>query len=256
MGSIMNGITLSRALIPYGGTFLIFSDYMRPPIRLAALMKLRVVYVFTHDSIFLGEDGPTHQPIGQLAALRAIPNLAVVRPADACETAEAWRIALGRAHGPTALALTRQNVPILEETCRLAREGVARGAYVLADPADTEGEPRAILIATGSEVHVALEAHRQLTGEGIPTRVVSMPCQELFAEQPREYQESVLPPGLRKRLAIEAAIPFGWHRWVGDEGEIHGVERFGASAPWKDLAREFGFTPEKVAERVKLMLGG
>ncbi|HEX5759880.1 MAG TPA: transketolase [Thermoanaerobaculia bacterium] len=253
MGSILNGLALARAFVPYGGTFLIFSDYMRPPIRLAALMGVRAVYVFTHDSIFLGEDGPTHQPVEQLAALRAVPRLAVIRPADANETAQAWRMAIERRHAPTALALTRQNLPVLAETGERAAEGVPRGAYVLADP--PEGEPEALLLATGSEVSVALGAHRRLAEEGVRTRVVSMPSWELFEEQDEAYRESVLPKGVRKRLAVEAAAPSGWHRWVGEEGEIHAIDRFGASSPYKDLAKAFGFTPEAVAERVKKMLG-
>ena len=253
MGSIMNGISLSKLWIPYGGTFLIFSDYMRPPVRLAALMKLQAIYVFTHDSIFLGEDGPTHQPISQLAALRAIPNLTVLRPADANETAEAWRVAIEHRHGPVALALTRQAIPILQETAEKAREGVRRGAYVLYDPA--EGEPEILLMATGSEVWVTLEAAKQLAEKGVRARVVSMPSWELFDEQPKDYQESVLPSSIRKRLAVEAAAPFGWHKWVGLEGEIHGIERFGASAPYKDLQREFGFRPEDVVKRVEGMVG-
>jgi transketolase len=252
MGSILNGMALSRLWIPYGGTFLIFSDYMRPPIRLAALMQQRAIYIFTHDSIFLGEDGPTHQPISQLASLRAIPNLTVLRPADACETAEAWRVAIENQHGPTALALTRQNLPILEETAAKAREGLPRGGYVLLDPA--EGEPEIILIATGSEVHLAVEAAKKLADK-VRARVVSLPSWELFDKQPREYRDSVLPPSVRKRLAIEAAIPFGWHKYVGSEGEIHGIERFGASAPAKDLEREFGFTADAVVERVVGMAG-
>ncbi|HEY9421489.1 MAG TPA: transketolase [Thermoanaerobaculia bacterium] len=252
MGSIMNGMALSRLWIPYGGTFLIFSDYMRPPVRLAALMRLQTIYVYTHDSIFLGEDGPTHQPIGQLASLRAIPNLTVLRPADGNETAEAWRVAILHRHGPVALALTRQNLPILAETARKAREGVAKGAYVLVD---SEGDPDVILIATGSEVPLAVESAKQLGERGIKARVVSMPSWELFDEQPQEYRDSVLPPSMRKRLAIEAAAPFGWHKYVGTEGEVHAIERFGASAPHQDLAREFGFTPEKVVERVEGLLG-
>jgi transketolase len=252
MGAILNGIALSKLWLPYGGTFLIFSDYMRPPVRLAALMKVHVIYVYTHDSIFLGEDGPTHQPVSQLASLRAIPNLTVIRPADANETAEAWRAAVERRGGPVALALTRQALPILEETARKAREGLPRGAYVLADPAD--GDPEILLIATGSEVALALESAKQLAEKGIRARVVSMPSWELFDEQPREYRESVLPPAIRKRLAVEAAAPFGWHKYVGLEGETHGVERFGASAPYKDLAKAFGFTPEVVVERVVRMV--
>jgi len=253
MGSILNGIALSRAFVPYGGTILIFSDYMRPPIRLAALMGVQAVYVFTHDSVFLGEDGPTHQPIEQLAALRAVPRLAVIRPADANETAQAWRVAIERRHAPTALALTRQNLPVLAETREHAAAGVGRGAYVLADPA--EGEPEALLLATGSEVSVALAAHKALAAEGVRTRVVSMPCWELFAAEDQEYRDAVLPPGVRKRLAVEAGAPQGWHRWVGEEGEVHGLDRFGASSPYKDLAKAFGFTPDVVAARVKKMLG-
>ena len=254
MGSVMNGISLSRLWIPYGGTFLIFSDYMRPPIRLAALMRLQAIYIFTHDSIFLGEDGPTHQPVEQLSALRAIPNLLVMRPADAIETAEAWRVALEHRHGPTALALTRQNLPILAETAERAREGVSKGAYTLLDVPEGDN-PEIILIATGSEVFVTLEAGKALRDKGVRARVVSMPSWELFDRQPKEYRESVLPSAVRKRLAVEAAIPHGWHKYVGLEGEIHGIDRFGASAPYKDLAKEFGYTPEKIAERAEGMLG-
>jgi transketolase len=259
MGAGMNGIALSKLWIPYGGTFLIFSDYMRPAVRLAALMKQQVVYVYTHDSIFLGEDGPTHQPVSQLASLRAIPNLAVLRPADACETAAAWRVALERRHGPTALALTRQNLPVLAETAERAAEGVPRGGYVLADlggEGGGEGEdPEILLLATGSEVAITLEAARQLAGEGVRARVVSLPCWELFDAQPAEYRETVLPRRIQKRLAVEAASPMGWHKYVGLDGEIHALDHFGASAPAKDLAREFGFTADKVAERARRMLG-
>ncbi|HSN88584.1 MAG TPA: transketolase, partial [Thermoanaerobaculia bacterium] len=253
MGSMLNGIALSKLWIPYGGTFLIFSDYMRPPVRLACLLRIQAIYVYTHDSIFLGEDGPTHQPISALASLRSIPNMTVIRPADACETAEAWRVALEHRHGPTALALTRQNLPILEETAAKAREGVEKGAYVLLDPA--QGEPEIVLIATGSEVFITLEAGKKLAGEGVRVRVVSMPSWELFDRQSVEYRRSVLPPSVRKRLAVEAATPFGWHKYVGDEGEIHGIERFGASAPYKALAEEFGFTADQVAERARGMVG-
>jgi transketolase len=253
MGSIMNGLALSKLWIPYGGTFLIFSDYMRPPVRLAALMQIQVIYVYTHDSIFLGEDGPTHQPISQLASLRSIPNLTVIRPADANETAEAWRVAVEHRHGPVALALTRQGLPILQETAERGREGVRRGAYVLFDSA--EGEPEILLLATGSEVSITLEAGRQLAGKGVRVRVVSMPSWELFDEQPREYRDSVLPPAVRKRLAVEAGAPFGWHKYVGLDGEVHAVERFGASAPYKALAKEFGFTPEDVLKRAEGLLG-
>ncbi len=253
MGSILNGIALSRLWIPYGGTFLVFSDYMRPPVRLAALMKLQSIFVYTHDSIFLGEDGPTHQPIGELASLRAIPGLLVIRPADANETAEAWRVAILHQHAPTALALTRQNLPILEETAKKAREGVAKGGYVLSDPAD--GDPEIILMATGSEVWLAVEAAKQLAAKGTKARVVSLPCFELFDQQPDAYKESVLPNKLRKRLAIEAASPFGWGKYVGLDGAVHGIERFGASAPYKDLQKAFGFLPEDVVKAAEDLLG-
>ncbi len=252
MGAVLNGIALSRAFVPYGGTFLIFSDYMRPAIRLAALMELPVVYVFTHDSIFLGEDGPTHQPVSQLVSLRAIPGLTVIRPADARETVEAWRLALANRHAPTALALTRQKLPVLAETRGRAREGVARGGYVLSDP---EGaEPRAILVATGSEVTLALAAQRALADEGLPVRVVSLPSWEIFDAQDRAYRDSVLPPGLDRRLAIEAGSPLGWERYVGDRGGVLGVERFGASAPYRDLEGPYGFTVEEVKRRLRALL--
>jgi transketolase len=254
MGSIMNGMALSRLFIPYGGTFLIFSDYMRPPIRLAGLMKLQAIYVFTHDSIFLGEDGPTHQPISQLASLRGIPGLTVLRPADANETAEAWRVAIEHRHGPVALALTRQGLPILAETGEKAREGVARGGYVLLDP--PQGDPELILLATGSEVSITLAAGKTLQEKGVRARVVSLPCWELFDAQPREYRDEILPPAVRKRLAVEAAAPLGWHKYVGLDGDVHGIVRFGASAPYKDLAREFGFTAEKVVEKAEGLLKG
>jgi transketolase len=253
MGSIMNGIALSRLWIPYGGTFLIFYDYMRPPVRLASLMKIQTIYVYTHDSIFLGEDGPTHQPIEQLAGLRSVPGLTLIRPADANETAEAWRVAIEHRHGPVALALTRQNLPILEETAKGAREGLPKGAYVLSDP--VQGNPEIILMATGSEVWLAVDAAKQLTEKGRRVRVVSMPSWALFDAQPQEYRDSVLPPTLRKRLAIEAATPFGWHKYVGLDGEVHGIERFGASSPYKDLQKAFGFLPEDVVKRAERLLG-
>jgi transketolase len=253
MGAMVNGLALSRLWIPYGATFLIFSDYMRPPLRLAALMQLHVIHVFTHDSIFLGEDGPTHQPISQLAALRAIPRMTVIRPADACETAAAWRTAIEHGGGPVALVLTRQALPTLEETRRGAPQGLPRGAYVLADPPGSD--PELLLIATGSEVSLVYEAGRRLAEKGVRVRVVSMPSWELFERQPEDYRRAVLPPGVRKRLAVEAASPFGWHRWVGDEGAVLGMEGFGASAPAKDLAKEFGFTPENVVARAERLLG-
>lgn len=248
MGGTLSGMALSGLLRPYGGTFLIFSDYMRPSIRLAALMELPVVYVFTHDSIFLGEDGPTHQPISQLAALRAIPNLTVLRPADAHETAAAWKVALGRRDGPTALSLTRQKLPILAETASLAREGVGRGAYVLAEPAEP---PVAILIATGSEVAIALEAQRRLAADGLPVRLVSMPSWELFEAQSEAYREEVLPSDVPARLAVEAASPLGWDRYVGPRGEVLAMNSFGASAPWQDLASHFHFTADEIIARLR-----
>lgn len=252
MGSTMNGLALTGALIPYGGTFLIFSDYMRPPIRLAALMGLGPIYVFTHDSIFLGEDGPTHQPVEQLAALRAIPGIAVLRPADACETVEAWRVAIERRHRPTALALTRQKLPVLAAHRQAIRQGFGRGAYVLQDP---DGKPpEALFIATGSEVAVALAAQKVLAAKGLPARVVSMPSWELFAAQPEEYRRQVLPARLTARLAIEAGSPAGWERWVGERGGVLGQEGFGASAPAKALAPHFGFTAEEAARRLEELL--
>jgi len=255
MGAVANGMAVSGLFRPYVGTFLVFSDYMRPAIRLAALMKLPTLYVFTHDSIFLGEDGPTHQPVSQLLSLRAIPGLTVLRPADANETVAAWRLAITRRGGPTALALTRQGLPVLPGTAEKARDGVARGAYVLADPPDGTAA-RAVILATGSEVAPSLAAHRQLAAEGVPTRVVSMPSWELFNAQEPAYQESVLPAALGARLAVEAGSPLGWHRYVGPGGDILAQEGFGESAPAKDLAHHFGFTAENIARRVKGLLGG
>jgi transketolase len=253
MGSITNGLALHEGLIPYTGTFLVFSDYMRPSIRLAAMMGLPVVFIFTHDSVWLGEDGPTHQPIEQLAALRAIPGLIVLRPADATETVEAWRVALTHRNGPVALALTRQKLPVLDRTELADADQVARGAYVLAD---AEGErPDIILIATGSEVHLALEAREQLAKQGVKARVVSMPSWELFDQQPQSYHDQVLPPTVTARLAIEAGVPQGWHRYVGQAGEVIGLNRFGASAPYKTLMEKFGFTAENIASRALALLG-
>ena len=251
MGSAMNGMALSKLLIPYGGTFLIFSDYQRPVIRLAALMKQKVIHVLTHDSIFLGEDGPTHQPISQLLSLRSIPGMTVLRPADANETAQAWRLALELPDRPVALALTRQKLPILEETARLAADGVPRGAYVLADAEG--GAPDLILIASGSEVALALEARGRLAEEGLRARVVSMPSWDLFDAQSKEYRDQVLPPKVPKRLALEAGSPLGWHKYVGDAGTVHGMEGFGASAPAADLAAEFGFTVDNVVRLAKAL---
>jgi transketolase len=254
MGAILNGIIVHGALRPYGGTFLIFSDYMRPSMRLAALMQQPVIYVFTHDSVGLGEDGPTHQPIEQLAALRAIPNLVVIRPADPAETVVAWRVALERTDGPTALSLTRQKVPHLEHAGSAAAEGVARGGYVLADLGG--GTPELILIATGSEVHVTLEAGRRLAAEGTPTRVVSLPSWELFESQPAAYRQEILPRRVKARVAVEAASPVGWERYVGTEGAIIGLDRFGASAPGETALHELGFNVDNVMRTARRVLGG
>jgi transketolase len=248
MGSILNGIALHGGTRPYGATFLIFSDYMRPPVRLAALMKAPVIYVWTHDSIGLGEDGPTHQPIEQLSALRAIPGLNVVRPADANETAAAWKAVLEDIHHPSGLALSRQNLPILEGT---STEGVAKGAYVLAD---SDGAPDVILIATGSEVHLAVEAKKTLDADGVATRVVSAPCLEWFDAQDAEYRESVLPAAVKARVSVEAGISMSWHRITGDAGENVSIEHFGASADAKTLFREFGFTAEAVIDAARRSL--
>jgi len=253
MGAALNGLALHGGLIPFGATFLVFSDYMRPAIRLAAMMGLRVIYVFTHDSIGLGEDGPTHQPVEQLAALRAIPNLVVIRPADANETMVAWRVAIARRHGPTALALTRQGVPVLDRGRFPPADGLARGAYVLAD---TDDPPDMILIAAGSEVYVALGARDLLAAEGIHARVVNLPSWELFDEQPREYRDAVLPPDVTARLAVEAGVSQGWRRYVGLAGDVVSLDRFGASAPYQTLMREFGFTPEHVAGRARALVRG
>ncbi|MER8269339.1 transketolase [Streptomyces griseus] len=253
MGAILNGIALQSLTRPYGGTFLIFSDYMRPAVRLAALMKLPVTYVWTHDSIGLGEDGPTHQPVEQLAALRAIPGLDVVRPADANETAVCWRTVLEHHDRPAGLALTRQPLPVLErgggEGAYAPAEGAARGGYVLADSrGDT---PDVILVGTGSEVHIALEARESLAAEGIDARVVSMPCREWFADQPCAYQDEVLPPGVRARVSVEAAVAQGWRDVVGDAGRTVSLEHFGASAPYERLYEEFGITPRAVADAAR-----
>jgi transketolase len=247
MGSIMNGLAL-HGLRPYGGTFLIFSDYMRPTIRLAAMMGLAVVYVFTHDSIGLGEDGPTHQPVEHLTALRAIPNLAVVRPADGNETITAWKLALQRKRAPTALILTRQDLPLVTPV----DDSLLRGGYVLED-ADS-GSPDVTLIGTGSEVSIALKARELLAAEGIQARVVSLPCWELFDAQPEAYQQSVLPPGV-PRVAVEAGVSLAWaHYMEGDSGATVGLNRFGASAPYKTLYAEFGLTPEHVAEKARKLV--
>lgn len=252
MGSTMNGIALHGGLIPFGGTFMTFSDYMRPAIRLAALSNAQVIYVFTHDSIGLGEDGPTHQSVEHLAALRAIPNLNVIRPCDAHETREAWRIAIKNRHTPTALAFSRQKVALIDRTKFATAENTAKGAYILAEASNNQ--PKLILIATGSEVGLAIEAQAKLEAENIPTRVVSMPCWELFDAQSAEYKSSVLPSNVKARLAIEAGVSLGWHKYVGLEGDTLTVDKFGASAPAEDVFREYGFTVENVIEKAKKLL--
>jgi transketolase len=247
MGSIVNGIAMHGGMLkPYGSTFLIFSDYMRPAVRLSALVRIPDLWVWTHDSVGLGEDGPTHQPVEHYAALRAIPHLWFIRPADARETVGAWQVALDRADGPVGMALTRQKVPTLAET---QREGVARGAYVLWESEDANGQPDLILLATGSEVHVALEAARRLDEQGVHGRVVSMPCWELFEGQPADYRDEVLPPEVKARLSVEAGVSLGWKKWVGDEGDSISLEHFGASAPGTTVLEKFGFTADNVVTR-------
>lgn len=252
MGAILNGMALYGGVRPYGATFLIFSDYMRPSVRLAALMGLPVIYVWTHDSVFLGEDGPTHQPIEQLMSLRIIPNNTVIRPADANETAAAWKVALQHADGPVGLILSRQNLPVLPGTAEKAMEGVARGAYVLSDsPLDRVD---IILIATGSEVADALAAQKLLAERRVGARVVSMPSWELFDQQPVFYKLTVFPDDVIKRLAVEAGTPLGWERYVGSYGDAIGIDHFGASAPYKRIKEEFGFTAERIAERAQRLM--
>jgi transketolase len=258
MGATLTGISLNGGLIPYGATFFCFSDYMKPAIRLAALSEVQVIYVFTHDSIGLGEDGPTHQPIEHLAALRAVPHLYVIRPADPHETREAWRIAIKRREAPTALVLTRQKVPVLDQAKYAPAAGAQRGAYILAEAVDGENKkatPALILLATGSEVSLALEAREALQQEGTPTRVVSMPCWELFEEQSKEYRDEVLPPGVTARLSIEAGARLGWDRYVGSQGDCVSIDRFGASAPGDVVLKELGFNVENVLNHARGLLG-
>jgi len=251
MGAVLNGLAHAPGVLPYGGTFLIFSDYMRPPMRLAAMMGIAPVYVFTHDSIGLGEDGPTHQPIEQLPGLRAVPNLTVVRPADANETAEAWRLAVENRTGPTAIVLSRQNLPILDRQRYASASGVRRGGYVLAGE---EGQLAAVIIATGSEIHLALAAREMLQQEGFGIRVVSLPSWELFDAQEQNYREEVLPPGCKVRVAVEAAAAQGWERYVGLAGDVIAMNGFGASAPGGELLNHFGFSPENIVGRIKRLL--
>jgi transketolase len=247
MGSVVNGLALHGGIVkPYGSTFLIFSDYMRPAVRLSALSKLPVVWAWTHDSVGLGEDGPTHQPVEHYAALRAIPFFWFIRPADATETVGAWQAALARDDGPVGLALSRQKLPTLEGT---SRDGVLRGAYVVYESEEANGQPDLILIATGSEVHVAVEAAERLDADGVHARVVSMPCWELFAEQPSAYRDEVLLPDVKARLSVEAGVAFGWKQWVGDEGDSISIEHFGASAPGSTVLEQFGYTADNVVAR-------
>jgi len=251
MGSIANGMALHGGLIPYVSTFLVFSDYMRPPMRLAAIMEQPVIYVFSHDSVGVGEDGPTHQPVEQVMALRAIPHLTLIRPADATETVEAWRAALLNRRGPTALILTRQNLPVLDRTTLAPADGVQRGGYILWQSGD---DLEVILIATGSEVHIALEAGKLLAAENITVRVVSLPSWEIFDRQPDEYRRHVLPPHVRARVAVEAGRRLGWEHYVGLDGAVVGIDRFGVSAPYATIYEQFGLTAKNVAEQARKLL--
>jgi transketolase len=251
MGAVLNGLSLSKVR-PYGSGFLIFSDYGKPAIRLGAIMEIPVIYVFTHDSIGVGEDGPTHQPVEQLVSLRSIPGLVTIRPADANEVAEAWRVLLPFRHAPACLILTRQALPTLDRTKYAAASGLAKGAYVLADPPD--GAPEVLLLATGSEVYLCVAAHEQLAQEGIKSRVVSMPSWEIFESQPKEYRDTVLPPAVKARVSVEQASTFGWERYVGTSGKSIGMKTFGASAPLKDLQKKFGFDPGNVVAAAKEQL--
>ena len=252
MGAACSGMALHGGVRPYAATFFTFTDYARPAIRLAALMELPVIYVMTHDSIGLGEDGPTHQPIEHLASLRAMPGLTIIRPCDANETAAAWRVAIERLEGPTMLVLTRQGLPVLERSENNGADALARGAYVISP--ESGGSPQAVLISTGSEVHLAMEAQSALASEGIDVRVVSMPSWELFREQSASYRDSVLPAGVKARVAIEAGATMGWREWVGDDGAVIGIDRFGASAPYQEIYSHFGLTAENAAARVKDLL--
>lgn len=252
MGCALNGMALTKGMIPYGATFLIFSEYMRPPIRLAAIMKIRPIFIYTHDSIGLGEDGTTHQPVEQLISLRSIPNLVVIRPADANETAQAWRVAIEHSGGPVALVLTRQNIPVLDQEKYTKATELEKGAYILSD---SENEPDIILIGTGSEVALLIQAQEKLKEEAIPARVISMPSWELFEKQDENYKEKVFPKAMKKRLAVEAGSTLGWHKYVTDEGDIIGMTTFGESAPAEELYKEFGFTVDNVVKRARALIG-
>ncbi len=251
MGAILNGLALNKYFIPYGATFLIFSDYMRPAIRLAAIMKIHTIYVFTHDSIALGEDGTTHQPVEQLIGLRSVPNVTVIRPADANETVQAWRVAMEHAGGPVALILTRQGIPVIDQEKYAKAIELEKGAYILSD---SETQPDIILIGTGSEVQLLLAAQQKLKEQNIAARVVSMPSWELFEKQDKAYKEKILPGSLRKRLAVEAGSPLGWHKYVTDEGDVIGITRFGESAPGEEVMKAYGFTVENVVEKARALI--
>lgn len=253
MGSTVNGMALHGGVVPYGGTFLVFSDYMRPAIRLSALSRYPSIWVFTHDSIGVGEDGPTHQPVEHLAALRSIPNLVVLRPADANEVVESWKIAIGRRDGPTALILTRQNLPTYDRSVYAAARGVQQGAYVMADLGDNP--PELILMASGSEVALMVQSGALLAAEGVNVRLVSFPSWELFASQNKEYRDSVLLPDVKARLAIEAGVSQGWDRWVGDRGSVISIEKYGSSAPFQIIYEKYGFTPEEVISKARSLIG-
>jgi len=253
MGGIASGMALHGGIIPYTATFLVFSDYMRPPMRLAAMMGLRVIYIFSHDSVALGEDGPTHQPVEQLMGLRTVPNLVVLRPADATETVEAWKVALQRRHGPTALMLSRQSLPVLDRKALAPASGVHRGGYVLWEAANP---PVVILIGTGSEVYIALEAGKLLQKKGVAASVVSLSSWELFDAQSVEYRNSVLPASISARVSIEAGVTLGWERYVGPEGVAIGLSRFGASAPWQVIYEQLGLTAQHMADEALHLLGG
>jgi transketolase len=253
MGAMANGIALHGGFRPYTATFFMFYDYMKNPVRLAALMRLPVVFIYTHDSVGLGEDGPTHQPVENLAAARAVPNLYVFRPGDANETAESWRVALRRTDGPSMMVLSRQNLPVFDRSSMAPASGVQRGGYVLRESAN--GRPDALLVATGSELSLAVEAAEKLEAAGVATRVVSLPCFRLFDEQPQEYRDEVLPPDVTARVAVEAASPFGWDRYVGLGGAVVGIDRFGASAPGPIVMKELGMNVDNVVATVRRVAG-